>query len=77
MLTDSKTIEIVLYAEVMDNLGRESKTRDAKKISYALKASDEFNDDMRFEDQFGNMYFIDDLIGKTVKVGDETFEVKE
>jgi hypothetical protein len=77
MLTDSKTIEIVLYAEAMDNRGKESKTKDFKKISYALRASDEFNDDMRFEDSTGNMYFIDDLIGKTVKVGDETFEVKE
>jgi hypothetical protein len=77
MLTNSNTIEIVFYAEAFDNIGREKKTKDLKKIKYALKASDEFNDEMRFEDRFGNMYFIDDLIGKTVKVGDETFEVKE
>lgn len=70
-------IEIVLFADVIDNSGKEKKSKKPTEISRALKASDEFTDDMRFEDRYGNIYFIDDLVGRTVKVGEEVFEVKE
>jgi hypothetical protein len=70
-------IEIVLFADTLDNSGKEIRTKKLGEILHALKATEEFTDDMRFEDSIGNMYFIDDLLGKTVKVGDKTFKVTE
>lgn len=70
-------IEIVLFADTFDNSGKEIRTKNLEEILHALKTTDEFTDDMRFEDIYRNIYFIDDLIGKTVKVGKAVFKVKE
>ena len=77
MLTENSLIEIVLFADVLDNSGKEQVSESPAEILQVLKASDEFTDDMRFEDNHGNIYFIDDLLGKTVKVGEAVFEVTE
>jgi hypothetical protein len=77
MFTENSLIEIVLFADVLDNSGKEQVSESPAEILQVLKASDEFTDDMRFEDNYGNIYFIDDLLGKTVKVGEAVFEVTE
>jgi len=69
-------IEIVSYTDALDNR-RDTTTRKAAEIAAALKNSEEFSDDMRFTDAQKRLYFIDDLIGKSVKVGSEVFVVEE
>ena len=70
-------IEISLYIDVVNNRGKETKSTDQKAIEKVLKDPDNFTDDMRFEDKQRRLYFIDDLIGKNVKVNGNTFVVQE
>lgn len=61
-------IKIVFYSEVIDNLGRTKSSTEGKDIFNVLNDADEWTDDMTFEDENGQMYFIDDLAGKEVWV---------
>ena len=71
-------IKIVYYSEVIDNWGRTESSTKPDVISKILKDTDNFNDDMSFEDENGRVYNIDDLIGKEVVVnGDVPFIVQE
>jgi hypothetical protein len=69
-------IKIVYYSEVIDNWGRTESSTEPEVISKILKDSDNFTDDMSFEDENGRVYNIDDLIGKEVILnGIEPFTV--
>jgi hypothetical protein len=64
-----KAITIVYYSEVIDNYGRTESSRVGYDIFAALTCNpDERTDDMVFEGPNGEVYFIDDLIGKQVYV---------
>ena len=63
-------IKIVYYSEVIDNWGRTESSQKGDIIFNVLHNVDEWNDDMIFEDDKGNKYFIDDLVGKEVLVPD-------
>ena len=71
------TIEIVDYSEVQDNWGNTKKTQKPNEIEMILKDPANFTDDMSFLGKDRNVYYIDDLIGKEVKVGNSKFMVKE
>lgn len=68
-------INIVYYSEVLDNWGRTESSKDPAKIKKVLENAEEFNDDMTFEADSGQLFFIDELIGHEVKVGDFQFVV--
>jgi len=71
-------IKIVYYSEVIDNWGRTESSTKPEVISKILKDSENFTDDMSFEDENGRVYDIDDLIGKEVILnGIEPFTVIE
>jgi len=74
---NESAIEIVYYEEVIDNWGRKESSRKAATIEKLLKSPDEWSDDQTFEDKLGKVYFIDDLIGKDVKINGKTFKVEE
>jgi len=63
-------IKIVYYSEVIDNWGRTESSAKGDIIFAALNNVDEWTDDMTFEDENGQKYFIDDLAGKEVCVPD-------
>ena len=64
-----KAITIVYYSEVIDNRGRTESSSIGHNIFSALTSNpDERTDDMVFEGPNGEVYFIDDLIGKLVYV---------
>ncbi len=67
-------IQIVRYAEVIDNWGREEASKKASVIKKVLTSPKDFNDDMRFEELSGS-HDIDSLEGKIVQVGKEIFPV--
>lgn len=66
----SETIRIVYYSEVIDNWGRTESSQKGDILFSVLNNTDEWTDDMIFEDDKGQKYFIDDLIGKQVCVPD-------
>lgn len=68
-------IEIVYYQEMVDNWGHKESSSKPEIIKSILQNENEWNDDMEFEDNYGNIYVIDDLIGKPVKLGDEVILV--
>jgi len=68
-------INIVYYSEVIDNWGRTESSREPARLKEVLQAVEEFTDDMTFEDNTGHTYFIDELIGHQVKIGDDVFVV--
>lgn len=71
-------IKIVYYTETIDNWGRTESSSKAELIYNILKNSDDFTDDMEFEDDKGRVYDIDSLIGKKVIVeGFDEFIVTE
>ena len=76
-IKDINDIEIVWFSEVIDNWGRTKSSSDPKIIKKVLKNYEEWTDDMSFKDKIGNYYYIDDLIGKKIKVGGNTFIVFE
>jgi len=61
-------ITIVYYSEVVDNYGRMESSIKGHNIFSVLNNPREWSDDMKFQDDKGNIYFIDDLIGKEVHV---------
>jgi hypothetical protein len=63
-------IKIIYYSEVIDNFGRQESSTKGQVIFSVLNDVENFNDDMQFEDSEGNIYFIDDLIGKEVFLED-------
>jgi len=65
-----KAIRIVYYSEVIDNMGRTESSAKGHNIFSILNSPEDWNDDMIFEDDKGQKYFIDDLIGKEVSVPD-------
>jgi hypothetical protein len=67
-------INIVFYEE-FGNWGRTESSRDPARLKEVLQTVEEFTDDMTFEDNTGHIYFIDDLIGHQVKIGDDIFIV--
>jgi len=73
----SSPIEIVYYSEVLDNWGRTESSMKPELIAAALKDPESWTDDITFEDKGGRKYFIDDLIGQEVRVGNEIFTVEE
>jgi hypothetical protein len=68
-------INIVYYSEVLDNWGRTESSREPEQLKAVLLNVEGFTDDMTFEDNTGHIYFIDELIGHQVKVGDDVFVV--
>jgi len=70
-------IIIVKMTEVIDNWGREEVTENAEEIAKVLKDPETWTDDITFTDQTGIIYFIDDLIGETVMVGDTCIYITE
>jgi hypothetical protein len=71
-------IKIVYFSETIDNWGRTESTSSPQQIYKILNNPDDFTDDMKFEGPNGEVYFIDDLIGKEVIVnGYEPFIVQE
>jgi len=67
----SNPIKIVYFEKVLDSWGHKESSSKPGIIKSILQNENEWNDDMEFEDNYGNIYVIDDLIGKLVKVGDE------
>ena len=61
-------IKIVYFSEVIDNWGRTESTFKPETIHKILNMPEEFNDDMTFEGENDQVYFIDDLIGKEVLI---------
>ena len=68
-------LEIVKYT---DNSERRFSTTDPKKIRKALLNDEDWTDDMLFDTKDGDLFFISDLAGKLVKVGElEPFTVPD
>ena len=61
-------IKIVYYSEVIDNWGRTESSSKGPIIHQVLTTPDDWSDDMLFEDDKGNSYMIDDLIGKEILI---------
>jgi hypothetical protein len=70
-------IEIVYYSEVLDNWGKTESSEKPDAILKVLQTPNEWSDDMMFRDKGGKKYYIDDLIGKQIKVGNKTITIKE
>ena len=66
----SKPIKIVYYSETIDNYGRKESSSKGHNIYSVLNNPEDWSDDMVFEGENGEVYFIDDLIGKEVLVPD-------
>jgi acyl-coenzyme A synthetase/AMP-(fatty) acid ligase len=63
-----KPIKIVYYSEVIDNYGRTESSKQGHIIHEILNDPSLWSDDMTFEGENNQIYFIDDLIGKEVEV---------
>jgi hypothetical protein len=72
----NKVIEIVGCLETVDNWGREEQY-DAQETYKLLTNPDEWTDDQRFYDECNRCFFIEELIGKKIKVGPFTFTLTE
>ena len=57
--------------------GKTETTHDASEILEYLMDPNHFTDDEVFQDEAGNSYSIDDLLGMKVTVGEITLEVHE
>ncbi len=74
----NETIDIVSMLDTgTSNFGKGETTKKLKDIEAILTDPNEWTDDISFRDKFGNVYFIDDLIDKTVKIGNKTITVIE
>lgn len=65
-------IKIIYYSEPTDNWGGSKSSSDPTNIHEVLTDPEVWNDDMHFESPEGQIFFIDDLIGKTVVLSDST-----
>ena len=63
-------IKIIYYSEVIDNLGRTNSSNKSDVIFSVLHDTENFNDDMTFEDDKGRIYFIDELVDEEVLLSD-------
>ena len=61
-------IKIVYYSETIDNWGRTNSSNRGSVIFSVLQDTENWNDDMTFEDENGQVYLIDDLTGKEVQL---------
>ena len=61
-------MKIIYYSETIDNWGRTRSSDDGHIIYNILNNPEEWTDDMVFEDDKGNQYYIDELVGQTVSV---------
>jgi hypothetical protein len=68
MTTNSKPIHIVYYSQVIDNDGHMEASSRGEYIFNMLNTVDEWTDDIIFEGPTGQIYHIDDLVGKSVYV---------
>lgn len=66
-----------LQVELVNMSTGVSNSRSIHQIKQVLTDSDLWSGDISFDDSYGNVYYIDNLIGKSVKVGDEIFSVKD
>lgn len=75
---NTKPIRIIYYEETTDNWGRKEASTKPSVIHSVLITPENFNGDMSFESSNGNIYDIDELIGKEVIVdGFDKFIVTE
>jgi len=71
-------IKIVYYEETLDNWGKKDSSENPETIHKVLTNGEEWNDDMVFRDESGQIYFIDDLLGKNISLeGFEPFVLTE
>lgn len=76
-LTES-AIELVSMSDSgVSNYNKKATTRKQSDIETCLKDPDCWTDDITFKDKGGNVYFVDDLVGKEVKVNGNKFTVNE
>lgn len=71
------TITIIKYSEILDNWGSTESSMKTDTILKVIEDTDSWSDDMRFYDSNHRMYFIDDLIGKTIKIGEVKLKLNE
>lgn len=74
----NEAIEIVSMTDA--GVSNRNRTEYVNKFSYiesVLTDPETWTDDISFKDKLGNVYFIDDLIDKTVKIGSKTIKIKE
>lgn len=71
-------MKIVKIEEVIDNWGRYETVVHPKQIEEILRDPATWSDDQAFYDEGGQVYLIDDLIGKEVEVeGIGTIKIEE
>lgn len=71
-------MKIVKIEEVIDNWGRYETTVHPAQIAEVLRDPETWTDDQAFYDEGGQIYLIDDLIGKEVEVeGIGTIKIEE
>jgi hypothetical protein len=63
-----KPIKIKYYSQTIDNYGRQESSRKGEIIFNVLHNPEEWTDDMVFEGENQQIYFIDDLIGKKIQL---------
>lgn len=74
----NETIDIVSMLDAgTSNFGKGKTTRNLKDIEAVITDPDTWTDDISFRDKLGNVYFIDDLINKEVKIGNKKITVVE
>jgi len=74
----NEAIDIVSMLDAgTSNFGKGETTRKLKDIEAVLTDPDTWTDDISFKDKLGNVYFIDDLIDKEVKIGNKKITVVE
>jgi hypothetical protein len=61
-------IKIKYYSQNIDNYGRQESSMKGEVIFNVLHNPDEWTDDMVFEGENQQIYFIDDLIGKRIQL---------
>ena len=72
-LNEGTEIEIISMTDAgVSNTNRAASTKNHKDIEAYLSSPDEWTDDVSFKDKQGVVYFVDDLVGKNVKLGGKT-----
>jgi len=70
-------IRLVRFEEIIDNWGRKELSDDPTRIYEVLHQPEEWTDDMSFESPEDQIFFLDDLIGKQIKIeGYDPFQLK-
>lgn len=74
----NEAIEIVSMTDYgVSNSNKSETTRKLTDIESILTDPDSWTDDLSFKDKLGNVYSIDDLIDKEVKIGNKKITVVE